>query len=78
MLWKVFTQKKNNGIEIIEYKSPSFIKSVNYKQIVDSLFKLYFVSDNQEIENTVKKLVANVNYGLLEKSNNTKTTKLYL
>ena len=53
--------------EIIAYKQPSFITSVNYKKFVDDLFKNVYISDNVEVENTVKKLVANVNYGLLEK-----------
>ena len=56
------------GHEIIAYKQPSFIKSVNYKKLVDDIFKNVYISDNVEVENTIKKFLANLNYGLLEKS----------
>jgi len=58
--------------EIIAYTQASFIQSVNYTKLVDDLFKNVFISDNVEIENTIKKLVANINDGFLEKSNNKK------
>ena len=45
---------------------------MNYKALVDDIFKTVYISDNVEVENTIQKLVANVNYGLLEKSNNKK------
>jgi len=53
----------------IAFKQPSFIKKVNYKQIVSELYENR-ISENDEHDVYIKKLVANVNFGLLEKGVN--------
>jgi hypothetical protein len=62
---------KSKNIKIIAYKQPSFIKDVNYKSIIDDLYKTE-ISQNQEEDKYIKKLISNVNSGLLEKSYNKK------
>ena len=65
-----------NDVKIIGYKQPSSIKSVTYKDIVEQLYKTTISDD--ELENTyLRKLIANVNIGLLEKSHN-KAQKTFL
>ena len=56
--------------DILGFKRPSFIKKVNYKDIVEELFNTDISSIPQEDEK-IKKQIANVNYGMLEKSKNT-------
>ena len=53
-------------------KTPSFIKQVNYNDIVQSLYETEI--SNNKIEDTfVKKQIANVKIGLLEKGYNKST-----
>ena len=54
-------------IKIIAFKRPSFIKKVDYKTIIDELYQMD-ITDDVEQDIYIKKLVANVNIGLLEKS----------
>jgi hypothetical protein len=56
--------------EILAYKRPSFIKKVDYKDILDELWKRR-ISTIPEEDTKIKKLIANVNFGLLEKGKNT-------
>ena len=56
--------------EILAYKRPSFIKKVDYKDILDELWKRK-ISTIPEEDTKIKKLIANVNFGLLEKGKNT-------
>ena len=60
---------KLSNIKIIAFKRPSFIKKVDYKQIIDELYDMN-ISENAEQDVYIKKLIANVNFGLLEKSVN--------
>ena len=55
--------------EIIAYKSPSFMKKVKYNKLVKELFETVLSSDAED-DKYCKKLVANVNFGLLEKGKN--------
>jgi hypothetical protein len=55
--------------QIIAYKSPSFVKKVNYKKLVKTLFKTS-ITDDAGVDMYCKKLIANVNFGLLEKGQN--------
>jgi hypothetical protein len=67
--------KKNPAVafEIVAYKEPSQIIDVDFQKIVGALFHCYNkISDDEEENATLKKLIANVNYGLLEKSQNTR------
>jgi hypothetical protein len=60
-------------IEIIAFKEPSFFNPVKYSDIVNALYASS-ISDDDKQDAKIKKLIANVNFGLLEKSNN-KTQK---
>jgi len=63
--------EKIKDIEIIAYKEPSTVKQVNYKALVEELFNTS-ISDDPDEDIYIKKLIANVNIGLLEKSCNRK------
>ena len=58
------------NIKIIYYKIPSYIHKVNYKSIVDELWETQ-LGDDEEDDKQIKKKIANINFGMLEKSNNT-------
>ena len=58
------------NIKIIYYKMPSYIHKVNYKSIVDELWETQ-LGDDEEDDKQIKKKFANINFGMLEKSNNT-------
>ena len=59
-----------SNIKIIYYKIPSYIHKVNYKSIVDELWETQ-LGDNDDDDKQIKKKIANINFGMLEKSNNT-------
>ena len=59
-----------SNIKIIYYKQPSYIHKVNYKSIVDELWETQ-LGDDEEDDKQIKKKIANINFGMLEKSNNT-------
>ena len=61
--------KHFSNLEIVAVKTPSFIKQVNYKEIVDNLYNEQ-ISDNNVEDLMIKKNIANVNIGLLEKGVN--------
>ena len=60
------------GQEILAYKTPSFVKKVDYQEAIDELFKMS-ISQDADKDTHIKKLVANVNIGLLEKCFNKKS-----
>ena len=60
------------GMSIVAYKQPSFIKKVDYKKLVDELYETK-ISDDEQHDAYIKKLIANVNIGLLEKGQNRKS-----
>ena len=79
----MFFNKKNNiiygkflrkmdltNIKIIYYKMPSYIHKVNYKSIVDELWETQ-LGDDEDDDKQIKKKIANINFGMLEKPNNT-------
>ena len=53
-------------LAILAVKQPSFVKLVNYAKLVEELWKAK-VSDDKEVDGTVKKTIANTNFGMLEK-----------
>jgi len=64
-------------VEILAFKQPSFIKKINSKTIIDNLWNNEISTDIEE-DKGIKKLIANVNFGLLEKSNNkVQKSKIY-
>ena len=64
-------------VEILAFKEPSSIKKVDYKKIVEDLYN-FSISENNEEDIYIKKLIANINYGLLEKSKINNREHLYL
>jgi hypothetical protein len=56
-------------VEILAYKVPSTTRAVNYKAMVDELYATK-ISDNPDEDVYIKKLISNINIGLLEKANN--------
>jgi hypothetical protein len=61
--------KKFKDLEVLAVKHPSFVKNVSYNKIVEDLYDTV-ISGDAEMDKYCKKLVANVNCGLLEKSTN--------
>ena len=58
-------------------KHPSVIKKVNYRGLVEELWKTP-ISDDPEEDQVLKKTIANCNYGMLEKQfNRTQKSKLF-
>ena len=71
IIYGVFLRKMDlSNIKIIYYKQPSYIHKVNYKSIVDELWETQ-LGDNDDDDKQIKKKIANINFGMLEKSNNT-------
>jgi len=67
-------RKSDLDFEIVAYKEPSELVAVQYKKHVQELFNCFNkISDNEEEDQKIKKLIANINIGLLEKSQNTKS-----
>ena len=64
-----FLKEFVNDVKILYYKDPSFIRKVKYSNIVDNLYKTK-VSDIALEDKYLKKILANVNIGLLEKGVN--------
>jgi hypothetical protein len=56
-------------VDILAVKQPSFIKKVDYRQIVEELWKTQ-ISDDAEEDMIIKKRIANCNYGMMEKGVN--------
>ena len=59
-------------MDIVAFKQPSFIKQVDYAKLVNELYESN-ISENDQQDVYIKKLVANVNIGLLEKCSNKKS-----
>jgi hypothetical protein len=58
-------------------KHPSMIKKVNYRALVEELWKTH-LSDDPEEDQVLKKTIANCNFGMLEKQfNRTQKSKLF-
>ena len=57
-------------IIILYYKQPSKAYKYNYKEIIDKLWK-HEINSNSDLDKTIKKLIANINFGLLEKGGST-------
>jgi thymidine kinase len=64
--------KHFDDVKIVAFNDPSFVKPVNFKKIVDKLYKATISEDDDENVNLMK-LIANVNIGMLEKNQNKKT-----
>ena len=68
---KFLKQLVSNGVvvKILYYKQPSHIHRVKYKKLVDELYNAK-ISDKTEEDKRIKKLIANITFGLLEKGQN--------
>ena len=65
----MFLKHLHGKCQILYYKRPSHIYKVNYKNTTDKLWETAI--SNKQLEDTkIKKLIANVNIGLLEKGKN--------
>ena len=63
---------KPGGTPPAFFKQPSFIKKVNYLNLVNELYAFRITGD-AKVDVYIKKLIANVNIGLLEKGMNRRT-----
>ena len=68
----VYGKYVQEGMQILAFKQPSFIKNVDYAKLVADLYESR-ISENDQQDVYIKKLVANVNIGLLEKCSNKKS-----
>ena len=59
-------------VKILFYKKPSHLYKVKYKKAIDDLYRAEMSNDKEE-DNKIKKTLANIGFGLLEKSYNRKT-----
>ena len=59
-------------MQILAFKQPSFIKKVDYAKLVGELYESKVLENDQQ-DAYIKKLVASVNIGLLEKCSNKKS-----
>ena len=57
----------SDALDILAVKQPSFLKQVNYQKLIDDLWKTK-ISEDKEVDNSVKKTIANTNFGMLEKA----------
>ena len=62
----VYGKFVTDEMTLVAYKQPSFIKKVDYKKLVEELYATRISEDDQQ-DVYIKKLIANVNIGLLEK-----------
>jgi hypothetical protein len=77
ILYGMFLNVFVADVEILAFKAPSFIKPIDTKAIIDNLWNTEISPDADE-DKSIKKLIANVNFGLLEKSNNkVQKSKIY-
>ena len=67
---KYLKQINTDKLNILYYKTPSFIHEVNYSDYVKELWNKN-ISDEEELDKLIKKLIVNVNIGLLEKTGST-------
>ena len=70
MLWAFLKKLDTTKLKILYYKSLSQAHKVNYKVIINELWDLK-ISDDEDIDKQIEKLVVNINIGLLEKTGST-------
>ena len=69
LVYGKFFKEFINDVDIIYYKEPSFIFDCDYRSIIDDLYNEK-ISDDDEEDKQIKKMIANVNFGLMEKTYN--------
>ena len=70
LIYGKFLRNYIENVEVIYYKMPSNVYKVNYKQLVNDLWKLK-LDEDKEKDMKKKKMIACINIGLLEKQSNT-------
>ena len=68
---KKLPERVRPRITILYYKEPSFIHKVDYKGIVDELYNTTIDEKDKDEDKFIKKLIGNINYGLMEKGGST-------
>ena len=77
LIYGMFLNSFVSDVEILACKQPSFLKKIDAKNIIDTLWNNEISPDIDE-DKGIKKLIANVNFGLLEKSKNkVQKSKIY-
>ena len=66
-LKEFINENKTHKIKILYYKQPSFIHKVEYTSIIYELLQTHIDEHDEALNKLVKKLIVNVNFGLLEK-----------
>ena len=69
LIYGKFLKQYSDDVEVIYYKIPSNTYKVNYKKLVDDLWKLKLDEDDEK-DKQKKKMIACINIGLLEKQTN--------
>eukprot|EP00438_Fugacium_kawagutii_P004546 Skav222288 [mRNA] locus=scaffold807:301469:304798:- [translate_table: standard] len=64
--------KRGVAMKILFYKNPSYIHKVNYKKAIEKLYQAK-ISDDKNENGKILKTIANIAFGLLEKSYKKKT-----
>ena len=75
LIYGKFLKQLPKQCKILYFKQPSRIYDTKYKEIIKNLWKAD-ISDKYADDAKIKKLIANVNFGLLEKTTN-KATRSY-
>ena len=75
LIYGKFLNEFFDKCEVLYYKEPSFKYEVDCKKLVDDLWKTDISLDEAE-DTRIKKLISNVNIGMLEKSTNTSQKSL--
>ena len=70
LMYRKFLKHYADVVEIMYYKTPSNIKKVDYKKLIDELWSVKFDEDEAK-DKDIKKMIGNINFGLLEKQTNT-------
>ncbi len=68
----VYGKYIKEGMDNVAVKAPSFIKTVDYAKLVDEHYETKIAEDDRQ-DVYIKKIIANVNIGLLEKCSNKKS-----
>ena len=55
------------NIKVLYYKQPSCIHKANYKDMINELWKTVIDENDETTDKLSKKLIGNVNFGLIEK-----------
>ena len=66
-LKEIISENNSYHFDTLYYTQPSCIHKVDYKSIIDELWRTTLDEHDKQLDTVIKKLIANINYGLLEK-----------